>query len=414
MRFGSGKPLREEKEAALINYRQITDETYWIGGSDRRISRFENIFPLEDGVSYNSYVIKDQKTALLDTADISISDQFLENLRGILGDSKLDYLVINHMEPDHCSQIATVVAMYPEVTLVGNAKTFTFLSQFFPEINDQTKVTVAEGDTLDLGSHSLKFVMAPMVHWPEAMFSYDTRTGALFSADAFGTFGAIDAGIFADEYDFEKRFLNEARRYYANIVGKYGMQVQAVLKKAAAIDIKMICPLHGPIWRENLAWFIDKYQKWSTYTPEDDDIVVIYGSLYGHTESAAQKAAAMIREQSGKQVRLYDVSETHTSVLISEVWRCAKIVLFCPTYNNGIYIPMANFIEDLIALSAQKRTFALAQNGSWAPVSGKLMGEKLAQLKDVTIVEPVLTIKSALHDTDDDALQAFVDAVIKA
>ncbi len=398
----------------MINYKSITEDTYWIGGSDRRLSRFENIFPLEDGVSYNSYVIIDEKTALFDTADISISDQFLENLKGVLGDKKLDYLVIDHMEPDHCSQIATVTAMYPEAVLVGNAKTFTFLSQFFPELDAKEKITVAEGDTLELGKHKLSFVMAPMVHWPEAMFTFDTTTGVLFSADAFGTFGAIDAGIFADEYDFEKRFLDEARRYYANIVGKYGMQVQAVLKKAAGLDIKMICPLHGPIWRENVAWFIDKYQKWSTYTPEDDDIVVIYGSLYGHTESAAQKAAAMIRENSGKQVRVYDVSQTHTSVLISEVWRCGKIVLFCPTYNNGIYIPMENFLADCAALTVQNRTFALAQNGTWAPASGKLMTEKLQALKNVTIVEPMLTIKSALHEKDMPELEAFVSAVVEA
>ena len=398
----------------MIGFREVTDGTYWVGGSDRRLSRFENIFPLENGVSYNSYVILDDKTALFDTADISISDQFLENVKGVLGERKLDYLVINHMEPDHCSQIATVVAIYPDVTLVGNAKTFTFLSQFFPELGAQNKVTVAEGDTLELGKHTISFIMAPMVHWPEAMFSFDQTTGVLFSADAFGTFGAIDAGIFADEYDFEKDFLDEARRYYANIVGKYGMQVQAVLKKAQTIDIKMICPLHGPIWRENLAWFIDKYQKWSTYTPEDDGILVFYGSLYGHTESAAQKAAAMIREKSGKRVSVYDVSQTHTSVLISEVWRCGKIVLFCPTYNNGIYIPMENFLSDCAALTVQNRTFALAQNGTWAPASGKLMTEKLSALKNVTIVEPMLTIKSALHETDQPELEAFVTAVVEA
>ena len=398
----------------MIGFREVTDGTYWVGGSDRRLSRFENIFPLENGVSYNSYVILDDKTALFDTADISISDQFLENVKGVLGERKLDYLVINHMEPDHCSQIATVVAIYPDVTLVGNAKTFTFLSQFFPELGAQNKVTVAEGDTLELGKHTISFIMAPMVHWPEAMFSFDQTTGVLFSADAFGTFGAIDAGIFADEYDFEKDFLDEARRYYANIVGKYGMQVQAVLKKAQTIDIKMICPLHGPIWRENLAWFIDKYQKWSTYTPEDDGILVFYGSLYGHTESAAQKAAAIIREKSGKRVSVYDVSQTHTSVLISEVWRCGKIVLFCPTYNNGIYIPMENFLSDCAALTVQNRTFALAQNGTWAPASGKLMTEKLSALKNVTIVEPMLTIKSALHETDQPELEAFVTAVVEA
>ena len=297
----------------MINVQQITDDTCWIGGSDRRLQLFENLFPLPGGVSYNSYVISDEKTVLFDTADISISDQFLENLKYMLTGKKLDYLVILHMEPDHCSQIATVAALYPELTLVGNVKSFTFLHQFFPQLDDLSRIVVQEGETLCTGKHTIHFVMAPMVHWPEAMMAYDELTGALFSADAFGTFGAIDAGVFADNYDYEKQFLDDARRYYANIVGKYGMQVQAVLKKTEKFDIRLICSLHGPVWRKNIAYFLDKYQKWSTYTAEDDEIVVFYGSLYGHTASAAEMTAAAIQQRTGKKVRVYDISKTHIS-----------------------------------------------------------------------------------------------------
>ena len=398
----------------MINVQQITDDTCWIGGSDRRLQLFENLFPLPGGVSYNSYVISDEKTVLFDTADISISDQFLENLKYMLTGKKLDYLVILHMEPDHCSQIATVAALYPELTLVGNVKSFAFLHQFFTQLDDLSRIVVQEGETLCTGKHTIHFVMAPMVHWPEAMMAYDELTGALFSADAFGTFGAIDAGVFADNYDYEKQFLDDARRYYANIVGKYGMQVQAVLKKTEKFDIRLICSLHGPVWRKNIAYFLDKYQKWSTYTAEDDEIVVFYGSLYGHTASAAEMTAAAIQQRTGKKVRVYDISKTHISYLISEVWRCATIVLFCPTYNNGLYLPMESLLQDMKALGVQKRTFALAQNGTWAPVSGKLMEEQLSALKNVKILEPVLTIKSALHAEDQAMVDAFVDAIANA
>jgi flavorubredoxin len=246
------------------------------------------------------------------------------------------------------------------------------------------------------------------------MMAYDSATGALYSADAFGTFGAVDAGIFADLYDFEKDFLDDARRYYANIVGKYGVQVQMVLKKAAKLDIKMILPLHGPVWRENIAWFIDKYQKWSTYTPDEEGIVVFYGSLYGHTASAAEAFAAKLREKAGCDVKVFDVSKTHSSKLISEIWRVGKVVIFCPTYNNGIYLPVDALLHDMAALDVKNRTFAIAQNGTWAPASGKLITEKLSALKNVKIVEPMLTIKSALHEADMEALDAFVAAVAEA
>ena len=399
----------------MINIQEVTRDIYWIGGSDRRLALFENLFPLPKGVSYNSYIVLDEKTVVFDTADISISDQYLENLKTALNGRPLDYLVVLHMEPDHCSQIATVAAMHPELTLVGNVKTFQMMKNYFPETADMKKIVVKEGDTLSTGAHTFAFVMAPMVHWPEAMFAYDTLTGTLFSADAFGTFGALESSIFADDYDFEKDYLDDARRYYANIVGKYGAQVQAVLKKAAKIDIKFICPLHGPVWRgEHIAWFIDKYQKWSKYEPEDDGIVVIYGSLYGHTASAAEAFAAKLRAKSGKDVKVYDISKTHSSNIIGEIWRVGKIVIFSPTYNNGIYLPVANLLHDMECLTVQNKVIALAQNGTWAPVSAKLMNEKLSTLKNVKIVDNVLTIKSALHASDEEALDVFVEAVTEA
>ena len=394
--------------------KKVTDDIFWIGGSDKRLARFENIFPIPEGVSYNSYFIDDEKTVVFDTADISVSDQYLENLKAALGDKKLDYLVVLHMEPDHCSLIGTVLALYPEAVVVGGAKTFTIMEQFFPEAASFNKLEVKEGDTLSSGKHTFKFVAAPMVHWPEVLMAYDDATGALFSADAFGTFGALDGGLFADDYDFEKDFLDSARRYYANIVGKYGMQVQAFHKKAAGLDIKLILSLHGPVWRKDIAWLIDKYQKWSTYEPETDETMIVYGSLYGHTASAALALAALLRTKSGQKLKVYDVSGVDVSYLIGEVWRCKKIVLMCPTYNNGIYPPMESFLSDMAALGVTNRTFALAQNGTWAPATVKLMTEKLGQLKNVTILEDTFTIKSALHAKDAESLEAFADAIVRA
>ena len=298
--------------------------------------------------------------------------------------------------------------------MVGGAKTFTIMEQFFPEAASFYKLEVKEGDTLSTGKHNFKFVAAPMVHWPEVLMAYDDATGALFSADAFGTFGALDGGLFADEYDFEKDFLDSARRYYANIVGKYGMQVQAVLKKAAGLDIKMLLSLHGPVWRKDISWLLDKYQKWSTYEPETDDIMLVYGSLYGHTATAALALASLLRDKTGKNIKVYDVSGLDVSYLIGEVWRCKKIVLMCPTYNNGIYPPMESFLSDMAALGVTNRTFALAQNGTWAPATVKLMTEKLGLLKNITILEDTFTIKSALHKKDAESLDAFAEAIAKA
>lgn len=398
----------------MKNTKLVAKDTVWIGGSDRRLALFENLFPLPNGVSYNSYVVLDEKITLFDTADVSVADQYLENLHSILGEKKPDYLVVLHMEPDHCSLLQTVLNQYPETTVVSSMQTFKFISQFFPELKIENQQIVKEGDTLYTGAHTFHFVAAPMVHWPEVLLAYDDADKALFSADAFGTFGALEGGIFADQYDFEAHYLDDARRYYANIVGKYGAQVQAVLKKAAGLEIEEILPLHGPVWRENLGWFLEKYQIWSSYAPETDDILVVYGSLYGHTASAAESFASVLEEKSGKHVVVYDASKTDVSYLIAEVWRCSKVVLFCPTYNGGMYPSISRFIEDMKALAVQNRTFALAENGTWAPVTARLMRKELETLKNCSILDTTLTIRSALSAADEAVLNDFADAVANA
>lgn len=398
----------------MKNVKTVVQDTVWIGGSDRRLALFENLFPLPKGVSYNSYVILDEKTTIFDTADVSIADQYMENLQAVLTDRRPDYLVVLHMEPDHCALLKAVLMRYPQTTVVSSAQTFKFIGQFFPELAIENRQIVKEGDVLCTGAHTFRFVAAPMVHWPEVLFAYDETTRALFSADAFGTFGALEGSVFADECDFETHWLEEARRYYANIVGKYGPQVQAVLRKAAGLDIAALLPLHGPIWRANLDWLIGKYQTWSTYAPETDDILVVYGSLYGHTASAAESFAAAVREKSGRNVAVYDASKTDLSYLIAEVWRCRRIVLFCPTYNAGLYPPIARFIEDMEALAIQNRTFALAENGTWAPATVKPMRAKLETWKNCTVLDTTLTIRSALSAADEAALDAFAAAVAEA
>lgn len=398
----------------MKNTKLVAKDTVWIGGSDRRLALFENLFPLPNGVSYNSYVVLDEKITLFDTADVSVADQYLENLHAVLGEKKPDYLVVLHMEPDHCSLLQTVLNQYPETTVVSSMQTFKFISQFFPELKIENQLVVKEGDTLCTGAHTFHFVAAPMVHWPEVLLAYDDADKALFSADAFGTFGALEGGIFADQYDFEAHYLDDARRYYANIVGKYGAQVQAVLKKAAGLEIEEILPLHGPVWRENLGWFLEKYQTWSSYAPETDDILVVYGSLYGHTASAAESFASVLEEKSGRHVVVYDASKTDVSYLIAEVWRCSTVVLFCPTYNGGMYPSISRFIEDMKALAVQNRTFALAENGTWAPVTAKLMRKELETLKNCSILDTTLTIRSALSAADEAALDDFAAAVANA
>lgn len=384
----------------MYNVRKITEDLFWIGASDRRLALFENVYPIPMGVSYNSYVLKDEKTVLLDTVDSAVAEQFFANLKHILGDKKLDYLVVNHMEPDHCSQIARVMDMYPSAKIVCTAKTKQMIAQFFGiSAIDEQFVLVKDGDVLKTGKHELSFVSAPMVHWPEVMVTFDKTDGILFSADAFGTFGAINGNIFADEVDFERDYLNEARRYYANIVGKYGPQVLSLLKKASALEIKMICPLHGFIWRKNIAYLVEKYLKWAEYVPEEKGVVIAYGSIYGNTENACEILAAKLAEKGVKNIKMYDVSVTHGSYIIGEAFRASHLVFAAPTYNAGIFINMENLLHDITAHNLQNRTIALMDNGSWAATCNKQMKEELQKLKNIEFLEPEISLKSALSET---------------
>lgn len=392
--------------------RKITDNITWVGGSDRRLALFENLFPISRGVAYNSYLITDEKTALVDTVDSSISRQFLENIYHTLDGRSLDYLIVNHMEPDHCANIEELMFRFPEMKVIGNAKTLNFIRQFYDMELEGRTITVKEGDKLELGRHTLNFFFAPMVHWPEVMVSYEETEKILFAADAFGSFGALDGVLFNDEVDFDRDWLDDARRYYTNIVGKYGVQVQAALKKLSALDIQTICPLHGPVWRTDLAYILDKYNHWSTYEPEDKSVVLIYGSMYGDTENAVNVLAAQLAEAGVKNIRVYDASSTHVSVLISEIFRSSHLVLAAPTYNAGIYPAMLNLLHDMAALNVQNRTVGLIENGTWAPSSGKSMRTLLEGMKNMTILEPVVTVKSALKEGSRESLSQLKDALV--
>ena len=385
--------------------KKVTDDLYWIGGSDRRLALFENVYPIPRGVSYNSYVLLDEKTVLLDTVDASISGLFFENLEYVLNGRTLDYLIVNHMEPDHCAVIGDVVRRYPDVKLVCNAKTVPMLKQFFNFPVEDRTVIVKEMDTLCTGKHTFAFVMAPMVHWPEAMVSYDTVDKILFSADGFGTFGAINGNLFADEVNFERDWLDDARRYFINIVGKYGVQVQNLLKKAATLEIKMICPLHGPVWRENLGWFIEKYDTWSSYKPEDQAVMIAYASIYGNTENAAEILASKLADKGVKNIAMYDVSVTDPSVIVSESFRCSHLVFAAPSYNGGIFTKMETVLSELKAHSLQNRTVAIMENGTWAPVAGRQMREIFAGMKNIELLEEGVTIRSAVKEAQEASLE---------
>lgn len=391
--------------------KKVTDDLYWIGGSDRRLALFENVYPIPRGVSYNSYVLLDEKTVLLDTVDASISGLFFENLEYVLNGRTLDYLIVNHMEPDHCAVIGDVVRRYPDVKLVCNAKTVPMLKQFFNFPVEDRTVIVKEMDTLCTGKHTFAFVMAPMVHWPEAMVSYDTVDKILFSADGFGTFGAINGNLFADEVNFERDWLDDARRYFINIVGKYGVQVQNLLKKAATLEIKMICPLHGPVWRENLEWFIEKYDTWSSYKPEDQAVMIAYASIYGNTGNAAEILASKLADKGVKNIAMYDVSVTDPSVIVSESFRCSHLVFAAPSYNGGIFTKMETVLSELKAHSLQNRTVAIMENGTWAPVAGRQMREIFAGMKNIELLEEGVTIRSAVKEAQEASLEALAEKI---
>lgn len=389
-------------------YRKVTEDLYWVGSNDRRLAMFEGVYSVPDGVSYNSYLLMDEKTVLFDTVDKAVKGVFFENIEEVLGGRKLDYMVIHHMEPDHADAIQEVVMRYPEVKLICNEKIVDLIKQFFSFDIDSRAVLVKEGDSFSTGKHNLVFVMAPMVHWPEVMVSYDTTDKILFSADGFGTFGALNGALFADEVNFDRDYLDEARRYYTNIVGKYGDQVQTLLKKAAALEIEMICPLHGFVWRKNIGDFIGKYMHWSSYSPEEYGVVIAYASVYGNTENAAEVLACKLRERGVKTV-MFDVSVTPASDIIAAAFKWSHLVFASTTYNAGIFVNMEALIYDLVAHNIQNRTVALIENGSWAPTSGKLMRAEFEKCKNMTILDQQITIKSALKKDQLAQIDALAD-----
>ena len=393
----------------MHNVRKITEDIFYVGASDRRLALFENVYPIERGVSYNSYIVLDEKTVLLDTVDHSVSREFLENVEAALSGRALDYLVVNHMEPDHCSVIAELVLRYPDVKIVGNAKTIQMIKQFYTFDVDSHAVLVKDGETLTTGRHSFTFVFAPMVHWPEVMVAFDSQSGILFSADAFGTFGALAGNLYADEVEFEKEWLDDARRYYINIVGKYGVQVTNTLKKAAALPIKMICPLHGPIWRKDISWFIDKYSTWAGYVPEERGLLIIYSSIYGDTAWAMDKLASLAADRGVRNIHMYDASKTDVSVLVSECFRYSTIVIASPTYNAEIFPKIEMLVSELKAHAFQNRDVVVIENGTWALSAGKKLTEAFYGMKDIRLISPTLSIKSSLKEDQLGAMTEIAD-----
>ena len=390
--------------------KKIFDDLLWIGANDRRLAMFEGVYSVPYGVSYNSYLLLDDTTVLFDTVDKAVSEQFFQNLEHGLSGRHLDFLVIQHMEPDHSATLAELLLRYPDIKIVCNEKILALIDQFFHvDLHDRAFV-VKEGSTMSTGHHTLNFLMAPMVHWPEVMVTYESEKKILFSADAFGTFGALNGAIFADEVNFERDYMDEARRYYCNIVGKYGNQVQALLKKAHALDIRMICPLHGFVWRNGIEDYFDKYVKWSTYTPEDNGVMIAYASVYGNTENTAEILSSLLRDR-GIQTVMYDVSVTPASEIIAAAFRWSHMVFASTTYNAGIFVSMEELLRDLAAHNFQNRTVALIENGSWAPTSGQLMREILSGCQDIKILDGMVTLKSSLHPDQLGQLESLADSI---
>lgn len=393
--------------------KQILSDLFWVGCDDRRLAMFEGVYSVPAGVSYNSYLLMDEKTVILDTVDKAVGKVFFENVQYILNGRKLDYLVVQHMEPDHSATMAELLLRYPETTVICNAKIKAMITQFFDVDIDNRIQIVAEGDSIVTGKHELTFMMAPMVHWPEVMVTYDKTDHILFSADAFGIFGALNGAIFADEVDFERDYMDESRRYYTNIVGKYGMQVQALLKKMASVEITMICPLHGFVWRHNIEMYIEKYQRWSTYTPEETGVMIAYASVYGNTENAANILSCRLRDAGIKTV-MFDVSVTPASEIVAAAFRFSHLVFASTTYNAGIFISMDELLRDISNHNLQNRTVAFIENGSWAAASGKLMYEIISSMKNMTIIEQKVSIKSALKGAQSLELDELVTAIAES
>lgn len=381
---------------------KISQDIIYIGANDEDIDLFESQYKVPNGISYNSYVIKDEKTVIMDTVDRRKTTEWLENLEKALEGKVPDYLVVSHLEPDHAYNIELLSRKYPTMKIIGNNKTFAFMPQFFDIADfEERKILVKEGDTLNLGKHCLQFFMAPMVHWPEVMVTYEQTEKVLFSADAFGKFGCIDT----EEGWKNEKDLDEARRYYINIVGKYGIQVQAALKKLLTLDISTICPLHGPILKENLEYYINKYNIWSSYIPEEDGILIAYASIHGNTAYAANKLADILKKDGHNNICVKDLARCDFSEAISEAFKYSKLILASSTYNMGIFPPMTNFLNRLKGLNYQNRKVAIIENGTWAPNSGKCMNEILSEMKDINLIQPIITIKSKLNESNLEELE---------
>ncbi len=390
--------------------KNISKDLVWVGANDRRLAMFEGVYSVPAGVSYNSYLLLDDTTILFDTVDKAVSSIFFQNIEHALNGKNLDFVVVQHMEPDHSATLMELLLRYPDVKIVCNEKILSMISQFFNKDLKNKAFIVKEGSTLNTGNHVLKFLMAPMIHWPEVMMTYDETTGTLFSADAFGTFGALNGAIFADEVDFNNDYMSEARRYYCNIVGKYGNQVQSLLKKVHNIDLKMICPLHGFVWRRNLEDFFDKYVKWSTYTPEETGVMIAYASVYGNTENTAEIISSRLRDM-GINTVMYDVSVTPASEIIAAAFKWSHLLFASTTYNAGIFVSMEELLHDLAAHNIQNRTVAFVENGSWAPTSGKLMREIISKCSNMTILDESVTLKSSLKPEQSEQIDSLVSAI---
>lgn len=397
----------------MHNTRKIKEDIYYLGASDRRIELFENVYPVSQGMSYNSYLITDEKTCLMDSVDESIRGQFLENLQYALNGRNLDYMVVQHMEPDHCSIVPELFRMYPDMKLVASLQAFKMMENFYSLQTEERRLVVKEGDTLELGKHTLKFITAPMVHWPEVLMTYDVTDKILFSADAFGSFGAMSGNIFADEIDWDKDFKDEARRYYVNIVGKYGPQTQNVLKKASTLDIQMICPLHAHIWRKDLSKIISLYDKWSKYEAEKDSVVIFYGSIYGNTQNAAEILAMQLAENGMESVEVFDTSKTHVSFLVSKAFEYKTLVFAAATYNAEIFDTVQNLITELKNHNLSNRRIGLIENGSWAPVAASKMKAQLETLKNMEIVDPVVKVVSSVTAKNVEELSVLAKELMK-
>lgn len=392
--------------------KNIASDLVWVGANDRRLAMFEGVYSVPAGVSYNSYLLTDEKTVLFDTVDKAVGRIFFENLEHGLGGRTLDYLIVHHMEPDHSATLSELLLRHPETTVVCNDKTAVMIAQFFGSGAAGRMQLVKEGDTLSTGAHELTFYMAPMIHWPEVMMTYDKTAHTLFTADAFGVFGTLNGAIFADEVDFDRDYLKEARRYYTNIVGKYGMQVQNLFRKIADLDIRMLCPLHGFVWRRDIEYFFKKYNLWSTYTPEEKGVMIAYASIYGNTENAAEILSSKLRER-GVRTVMYDVSVTPASEIIAECFRWSHLVFASSTYNGGVFVTMDELLRDIAAHNLQKRTVAFMENGTWAPVSARQMTAIFAPLKNMTVLEQSISIRSSLTEGQLAEIEALADVLAK-